>query len=719
MSKIQFFILLIISVLAPKMELSAQALKPISMEEAVLRGRTSLAPANLRQLQWIPGSEAFSHVFGDKIVRVQADGLATDTLDWLPKINEGLEKMSLTALKNFPAATMTSATSMRFEQENSVFSFSEIDGLKKENGCPTDLIHLDLHPKSLALAATDEKARVLKIFVGGNEMVVARGEEDGIVVGKSVHRDEFGITKGTFWSPSGGRLAFYRMDERMVTQYPIYELDSMPAKARFIRYPFAGATSHQVTVGVFDLKTRRTIFLETGEPKEQYLTNVSWSADEKWVLVAIVNRAQNRCKLNVYEAETGKFERTILEESNEKWVEPENPAAFIPGQPDRFLWQSERGGFNHLYLYSMKGELIRQVSSGAFPVLKLLGFDPKGTACFYQTADETGLNRYAWRANLATGEVRKLNETEGTHAVSISENGAWCLDNFQDEATPRFIYCQKTDGSGERQLIFGAKNPLEGRQIGSTRLTQIFSPSGVLLNARLVLPPDFDEKKKYPAIVYLYNGPHVQLVTNTWLGGAELWMHRMASLGYVIFTMDGRGSANRGFNFESAIHRQIGTAEMEDQLAGVHFLKDQDFIDTARVGIYGWSYGGFMTTSLMTRAPGEYKVGIAGGPVIDWRMYEIMYTERYMDTPAENPNGYVANNLLHHVEKLRGKLLLIHGTDDDTVLWQHSLNYLKAAVSKGKQVDYFVYPGHAHNVRPGKDRVHLFNKIEGYFLQNL
>ena len=710
-------ILLIVSFLAAHAALFAQEKKQLSMEDAIMRGRTALAPATLRQLQWLPGSQAFSHIVDNKIVRVEPENLSADTLFWFPKINDGLVKMGGTALKNFPAMTWLSDTSIFFQNENSVFVFSQNAGLKKAIACPKELTNTDFQQKSMRMAATDEKASVLKIFdQNGRETVVARSEKDGIVVGKSVHREEFGIVKGTFWSPNGSKLAFYRMDERMVTEYPIYVLDSMPATDRKIRYPFAGATSHQVTVGVFDVASGRTVFLKTGEPKEQYLTNISWTPDEKHVLVAIVNRAQNHCWLNLYDAETGDFERTLLEETNPKWVEPKVAAVFVPRHDNLFVWQSPRGGFNHLYLYDLKGKMVRQISVGAFPVVKFMGFDNTGEVCYYQTADESGMDREIWQAPISAGNPQKLSVRVGTHTGLVNAEGNYWLDIFQDESTPRNIYCRPTGSEGT--VIFSAKNPLDGYQTGKTVLGKIMSPGGFPLNLRVILPPDFDGKKKYPSIVYLYNGPSVQLVTNTWLGGAELWMHRMASLGYVVFTMDGRGSANRGFAFESANFRQLGTAEIEDQIEGVHFLKSQPYIDTARVGIFGWSFGGFMATSLMTRTPGEYKVGIAGGPVIDWKMYEIMYTERYMDTPAENPDGYAKASLFQYIPNLRGKLLLIHGVDDPVVLWQNSLRYIQECVNKNKQVDYFVYPGHEHNVL-GKDRVHLFNKIEGYFLQNL
>jgi dipeptidyl-peptidase-4 len=605
-----------------------------------------------------------------------------------------------------------------FHTEEEIFTYSLLEGLKQENSYPKEAENVDYHDKTLNAAYT--KGDELWVSVGGKETLVAKSEEEGIVYGKSVHREEFGIYKGTFWSPSGRSLAFYRMDERMVTKYPIYLLDSMPAQVREIRYPFSGTKSHRVTVGVFNLENGKTIYLQTGEPAEQYLTNVAWTPDDKFILIAVVNREQNRMWLKQFDAATGALVRTIFEEVNDRWVEPEVPAAFVPGSNTQFVWQSERDGFNHLYLYDLSGKMLRQLSKGAMPVTRFYGFSSDGAQCFYQMADETGLNRYVFGTNLKSGAIYRLNDEEGTHNGLVNSTGEWALDVFSNAATPRFIYAQPVANPADRRIVFGAKNPLEGYQIGLTRLLTIPSISGAILNARMILPPDFDSKKKYPVIVNVYNGPHVQMVTNTWLGGGDLWMHRLAQQGYIVFSIDGRGSANRGFNFESAIFRQLGDAEMEDQLTGVNYLKAQTFVDPDRIGVYGWSYGGFMTTSLMTRpeAKGAFKCGVAGGPVIDWKMYEIMYTERYMDTPQENPDGYAKNSLFNYIDNLSGRLLMIHGSSDDVVLWQHSLRYIRECVRKGKQIDYFVYPEHLHNVL-GKDRVHLFEKIEQFFNENL
>ena len=698
--------------------LSIFAQQNISMADAISKGRTSLAPANLRQLQWIPGSAKFTHVANNKIVRVNAADLAIDTLDVLPKLNEGLKIQSKSALDALPTFAWLDADKLWFQTDKDIYTYSSKDGLKLQGSHPIEAENLDIQTKNFATAYTLGKK--LMVNVAGKDLTVAESEAEGIVYGKSVHRDEFGITKGTFWSASGRYLAYYRMDESMVTQYPIYVLDSMPAQVRYIRYPYAGAKSHHVTVGVFDTQTGSQLYLQTGEPAEQYLTNITWTPDDKYILIAVVNREQNHLWLKQFDAQTGAFVKTLFEETNDKYVEPEQPARFVTGSNTQFLWQSERDGYNQLYLYDLSGKMLRQLSQGPMPVVNFYGFSDNGEKCFYQVADETAMNRYVQTTTLKTGLRTHLNNEPGYHNDLVNSNGQWVLDVFANSTTPRIVYVQPTDQPTARKIIFSAPNPVADYNLGQTRLFTLPSPGGPVLNARMILPPNFDAAKRYPVIVNVYNGPHVQMVANVWMGGGELWMHHLAENGFIIFSIDGRGSANRGFAFESAIHRQVGDAEIADQLAGVDYLKKQTFVDSTRLGVYGWSYGGFMSTSLMTRpeAKGVFKCGIAGGPVLDWRMYEIMYGERYMDTPQENPDGYQKSSCFTYIDNLTGRLMIIHDSSDDTVLWQHSLRYIRECVRKNKAIDYFVYPEHPHNVQ-GRDRINLFEKIEKYFQDNL
>jgi len=456
------------------------------------------------------------------------------------------------------------------------------------------------------------------------------------------------------------------------------------------------------------------VWLKTGEPNEQYLTNITWSPDEKNIYIAVLNRGQNHVWLNKYDAESGDFIKTLFEERDDKFVEPLDPLLFLPNDPTKFLYLSQRDGYKHFYLYDIEGKLIRQVTKGEWVVTATLGVDPKGKYIFYSSTAESPIERQAYRTDIKTGATKKISYREGMHTTKANDDCSYFIDNYSNQTTPREINIIGPTGTNEEHLL-SAANPLSDYKIGETKIFTIKDEDAKTdLYCRMVLPPGFSPLNKYPVVVYVYGGPHVQLINNSWLGGSNLWMQLMAEKGYIIFTMDSRGSYNRGRDFEQATFRNLGTVELKDQVWAATYLKAQPYVDTNRVGVHGWSFGGFMTTSLMTRYPGTFKVAVAGGPVIDWKDYEVMYTERYMDTPQENPEGYDKANVLNYTKNLKGKLLLIHGTFDPVVVWQHSLMFIKKCVDENKPVDYFVYPGHEHNVL-GKDRVHLMNKVTQYF----
>ncbi|SHL49080.1 S9 family peptidase [Hymenobacter psychrotolerans] len=698
--------------------------KRLTMEDAFLN--RSLQPENLRQLSWIPGSKdeySYLRTVGgqDEIVRGTAGGQVTAVVS-LGELGQALQAAGAPAVKAsaFPAVTWANPQSLLVTRINKVY---RLDAATKQAsvlfGYDQAAENVEMDPTKTRVAFT--KDQNLYISAAGRENEAVTTETNpGIVNGQAAHRSEFGITKGTFWSPGGGKLAYYRMDQTMVTDYPLVDVSATPAQQKAIKYPMAGDKSHEVTVGVYDLAARKTVFLQTGEPKEQYLTNISWSPDEKSIYVAVLNRGQNHLKLNQYDAGTGAFVKTLFEEKDDKtFVEPLHELKFVPGKPDQFLWRSQRDGYEHIYLYSTSGKLLRQLTKGPWQVTDVLGFADNNREIVFQSTAASPMQRRVYAVKLSGGKMRDITREAGTHTAMLSPSGQRLLDVFSNATTPRVIRTLSVADGKTSQTLLTALNPLTEYQLGETKLVTIKAADGSTdLYGRLITPPNFDPARKYPTVVYLYGGPHVQLVTDSWLGGSNLWMQLMAQKGYVVFTVDSRGSGNRGSAFERATFRQLGTQEMADQLKGVDYLKTLPYVDQARMGVHGWSFGGFMTTTLMTRSPGTFKVGVGGGPVIDWRLYEIMYTERYMDTPQENPEGYEKANLLNYVDKLQGKLLLIHGTVDDVVVWQHSLNYLKTAVDKGVQLDYFVYPGHPHNVG-GKDRVHLYNKITQYFDEQL
>ncbi|MBS1615594.1 MAG: DPP IV N-terminal domain-containing protein [Bacteroidetes bacterium] len=547
---------------------------------------------------------------------------------------------------------------------------------------------------------------------------ITADKDINIISGQAVHRNEFGIEKGIFFSPKGRLLAYYRMDQTMVEDYPIIDWAPVPAKNTNIKYPFAGRTSHQVTLQVYDPASGTTTPIQTEGPKDQYLTCVTWSPDERYIYIAILNRDQNHLWLNQYDAQTGKKVKTLLQEQDDKYVEPQHPLAFLPGSNTKFIWWSQRDGYMHLWLCDMEHNQMRCLTPGPYVVNDLLGFHASRKEIIFTSAKESPLEKHGYAVNWENGKLRRLDSGPGTHNYLLSEDGAYAFDVFSSETLPRKAVIRATDGTS-LELLADAPNPLADFERPRIIDTTLLAADGkTTLYGKLILPTHFDPNKKYPVIVYLYNGPHVQLIRNSFPASGNLWYEYLAQHGYVVWTMDGRGSSNRGLQFEQVIFRHLGTHEMDDQLRGVALLKSMPFVDSTRMGVHGWSFGGFMTTSLMLRHPGVFKVAVAGGPVMDWSMYEVMYGERYMDTPEQNPEGYKESALYDKVKNLKGKLLVIHGTQDATVVWQHSIRFVKACVDAGIQMDYFVYPGYEHNVR-GKDRVHLMQKITNYFDQNL
>ncbi|MDL2212773.1 S9 family peptidase [Bacteroides sp. OttesenSCG-928-D19] len=545
-----------------------------------------------------------------------------------------------------------------------------------------------------------------------NDAVTA--EPEGIVCGQSVHRNEFGINKGTFWSPEGNLLAFYRMDESMVAQYPLVDTGARIAEVNNIRYPMAGMTSHKVTVGIYNVANRETIFLDLGDTTDRYFTNISWSPDAKSIYLIELNRDQNHAKLCQYNAVTGQLVKVLFEETHAKYVEPLQAIAFLPWNDTQFIYQSRRDGFNHIYLYNTDGQLLKQLTQGNWEVRNVVGFDKRRKELLISSTEVLPIQSNLFKVNIATSKRTPVDNAEGMHHAQLSQSGRYIIDSYSSPTTPRTI--EVTDTQKKKNItLLTAQNPFEGYKLPAIETGTIKAADGVTdLYYRLVKPVDFDETRRYPTIIYVYGGPHSQMVNNSWQYGVRGWDIYMATLGYVMFTIDNRGTSYRGLEFENCTFRRLGIEECKDQVEGVKFLQSLPYVDANRIGVHGWSYGGHMTTALMLRQPDLFKVGVAGGPVIDWKYYEIMYGERYMDSPQTNAEGYEETNLKNMAGNLKGHLLIIHDDHDDTCVPQHTLSFMKACVDARTYPDLFIYPGHKHNVM-GRDRVHLHQKITTYF----
>ena len=693
---------------------STQAqLKKISLEDAVLQQNRKFGADKLTGFQWIPNSSNYSY-YTDSWTKMMSANVAKKEATELVKLSD-INFALGTKLKNFFGIQWMDTTTLLISETGKFYSYninSKSGKLLQE--IPETAENQTFDDAKINIAFT-EANNLYFLNKNKEKVAVTNNSDKNIVSGQTISRNEFGINGGIFWSPKSSFLAFYQKDETDVADYPLLDINETPGKLVATKYPMIGQKSEKPKVGIYSLTTGELFFINPKNHANDYLTNLAFTPDEKYILIAELNRGQNDMNLNLYETASGKFVRTLFNEKNPKWVEPEHPAFFPNNKSNNFVWISEKDGFNNLYYYSIDGKLIKQLTANKFPTREILGANTAGTEIYFKATGEKGINMLVYKVDLK-GKQTLITKDEGVHNVVISTDGNWFFDEYSNHSTPSksLIY----DKNLKATTLLESKNKYDGFEIGSADIKTIKAADDTTdLYTRLIKPSNFDPTKKYPVLVYVYGGPHAQMITNSYLDGANLWMYWMAEQGYLVFTVDNRGSDNRGFAFESVIHAQLGNNEIDDQMKGVEYLKSLPYVDGNRLAVHGWSYGGFMTTSLITRKPDTFKVGVAGGPVIDWKWYEIMYGERYMDTPAENQKGFDQANVTNYAKDLKGKLLLIHGTNDDVVVEQHNLALVKKCVELGKQIDYFPYPMHKHNVI-GKDRVHLMNKVLNYVIDN-
>ncbi len=560
----------------------------------------------------------------------------------------------------------------------------------------------------------------------GLVLTVAKSKDPDITYGEYVSRNEFGINEGIFWAPDSSKVAFYKKDESKVSSFPLLDITTRTGTLKEIKYPMAGMDSEEVGIGVYNLLTCKAVYLKVNDfGEDQYLTNVSWTPDASKIIVQVLDRSQKHMHMNLYDAVTGTFIKTLLTEDNDKYVEPQDPVWFIKGSENLFIYRTDnRDGYRNLYLCDLKGNVRRIAETDAD--LAYVGND--GNHIWYTSAEVSPIENHLFRVSIKVpdtaiykgaeavkiGKPQQLTTEEGWHDIAMSPDCRHYVDSWSSLTVPRMTYLCTSDGTAIRTMLT-ADDPTMDYAYTEISLGKVRSADGRFDNYyRLIKPKDFDPAKKYPVIVYVYGGPHSQMVKNTFMGELRRWEMYMAQRGYLVYVQDNRGTQNRGAAFEKAIHRQCGQAEMADQMEGVKMLMELPYVDKDRIGVHGWSYGGFMTISLITNYPDVFKVAVAGGPVIDWKWYEVMYGERYMDSPHVNPKGYEKTSLINKAKDLKGKLLICQGAIDPVVLWEHSLSFVRACVVNNVQVDYFPYPCHEHNVM-GKDRVHLHDKISMYF----
>ena len=681
--------------------------KVLTMEEAVVGYH--LYP-RAKYIQWQGDKNQFTYLDREGLTGESADKGEKTVLLTVPELN----KIIGADLKGFPNFSWLDGNTLVVARQGKIYHIDvEKKQLKQTFSFPKGAAN-QTYSKAGNMYAYTVDNNLYYMDERGNSYAVTSDENKNIVNGQVVSRNEFGITGGIFWSPDGKKLGFYRKDESEVTNFPLLDINSRTGDLKEIKYPMAGMKSELVTMGVYDIASGTTVFLDVNDfGREQYLTGVTWAPESDIVYIQVLNRGQDHMRLNKYDASTGKQIATLFEEKSDTYVEPQNGLVFMKNNPKQFLYETNnRDGYFNLYLYDVNGKLIKRLTDVDADVA-YVGMDRAGKYVYYLSSEVSPVEKQLFRVDVKSGKKTRLTPEEGWHTITMSGDCSYFIDSYSSVKTPRNVDLATNSGKVVRR-VQEVENPNKDYNWGEVTLGSIKADDGSDLYYRLIKPMNFDPNKKYPVIHYVYGGPHAQMVTNIWNANIRMWEMYMAQHGYVVFIIDNHGTPNRGKAFEEVIHRQCGQVEMKDQVKGIEWLKSFPWVDAERIGVHGWSYGGFMTISLITNYPDIYKVGVAGGPVIDWKWYEAMYGERYMDSPQENPEGYAKVSLIAKAKDLKGKLLICQGAVDPVVVWQHSLSFIRECIKNNVQVDYFPYPCAEHNVM-GRDRIHLMQKVTDYF----
>ena len=567
----------------------------------------------------------------------------------------------------------------------------------------------------------------------GKERAVTRDGVEEIRRGELdwVYPEELEIKTAYWWAPDSSAIAYLEMDERKVAQYPLVDFASFEGKAEMERYPPVGGANPVVHVFVVSVSGGQAKQMDTGPETDQYIPRVNWLPDSKHVAIQRLNREQTNLDLIIADAATG-VSRVALTEKDQYWINVSDDLRFLQdGQ--RFLWSSERSGFRHIYLYNLEGKELAQLTKGEWEVSAIDAVDEKAALIYFTATEKSPLERQVYRVGLDGAGFTRITKEAGTHAVNFAPSAgsppgvsssanasvSAFIDTYSNTMNPPRQDLLRPDGSRIAVLNENKVAELASYHLSPVEFLQVKSHDGVILNAWMIKPPDFDSHRKYPVLVYTYGGPHVQVVTNEWLRSTFLWHQLMAQKGYIIFALDNRGSAGRGHLFEEPIHYRLGAQELSDQRDGAAYLKSLPYVDASRMGIWGGSYGGHMTLHAMFEDWNDFKAGFAAAPVTDWHYYDTIYTERYLGLLPQNEKYYKASSPIEKVKQFRGKLLIAHGTGDDNVHFANTLALINELVENGKYVEVLPFPGRGHGISDAPAQRLLMERVTRFFLDNL
>jgi dipeptidyl-peptidase-4 len=581
-------------------------------------------------------------------------------------------------------------------------------------------------PKADKVAFIDDNNLCVQFLANGLvNNLTSDGANNKIINGATdwVYEEEFAIDKGFFWSPDGNKIAYLRFDESGVKEYSFDNYGPLYPEAYKYKYPKAGEDNSIVTVNIVDLTTSKTTPVDIGKNTDQYIPRIAWTADPSKLLVVRMNRTQNQLDMLFADASTGKTNIIYTENSNAYIDIHEGDGNFFTFLKDnkRFVISSEKDGYNHLYLFDMGGKLINQITKGKWDVASLDGIDEKNGIVYYTSHEEGAIFTTAYSVKLDGTKKTKLSTQKGHNSPRYTPTFKYMFNMYSSNFIPPVYTINDNKGKQLQVLEDNAnlKKRMDEYNLGTKEYFTFQIETGDTLNGWMIKPANFDPAKKYPVLMYVYGGPGSQTVTNEFTVGWFFWHQMMASKGYIIVSIDNRGTGARGAAFKKATYRDLGKYETEDQISGAKYLATLPYVDAKRIGIHGWSYGGYMSSLCITKGADYFKTAIAVAPVTTWRYYDSIYTERFLDTPQKNAKGYDDNSPINFVSKLKGNYLLVHGTADDNVHFQNSVDMVDALVKANKQFEQFFYPNKNHGIYGGNTRLHLYTKLTNYILEKL
>jgi dipeptidyl-peptidase-4 len=571
----------------------------------------------------------------------------------------------------------------------------------------------------------DNNIFISDLATGKEEQITPDGANNAIINGGTdwVYEEEFAFDRAFFWSPDGKRIAFYRFDESGVKEFSMNEYGTLyPTEYRF-KYPKAGEKNSEVKILMYELAGKTTREMNTGTEKDQYIPRIAWTADPNILCIVRLNRLQNKMDLMLGDAANGNV-KTILSKSSNTYVDIHEDAGnffYFLGDNKRFLLWNDDDGFNHLYMYDLSGKLLNQITKGNWDVMKVLGVDEKRKTVFYTSTESSPMERDLYSIQLDGSKKKKLSTRKGTNNPEFSDGMTFYINSHSDANSPPYITLNAADGKEIRVLEDNheLRAKLEGFNLSKKEFFKFKTSEGIELNGWMIKPANFDAGKKHPVFMTVYGGPVINTVNDAWQGADFFWHQMLAEKGYIVVSVDNRGTGGRGRDFKNCTYRQLGNLETKDQIEAAKWLGAQSYVDKSRIGIQGWSYGGYMSSLCIMRGSDYFKAAIAVAPVTNWRYYDSVYTERYMGLPQDNASGYDDNSPINHVKELKGKYLLIHGTADDNVHFQNTVEMTTALVKANKPFDMAIYPDKNHSIAGGTTRLHLFTKMTTFLLENL